>query len=98
MSLTRKMSSLLGWMALGLLGLPSRRVQQRWASFHSTSLPALPLLASPAERPALLAHLSPAWLQVDEPVPEGELLLAVENKTPKQDCFVFQRITGGLNR
>eukprot|EP00775_Hariotina_reticulata_P002831 gene2831-3124_t len=39
-----------------------------------------------------------AKVQVDEPVPEGELLLAVENKTPKQDCFVFQRITGGLNR
>lgn len=34
----------------------------------------------------------------DDPVPEGEVLLSVENKSPIQDSFQFQRVTGGLTR
>jgi hypothetical protein len=31
-------------------------------------------------------------------VPEGEVVLTVENKSPLHDTFQFQRITGGLTR
>jgi hypothetical protein len=31
-------------------------------------------------------------------VPEGEVMLTVENKSPLHDTFQFQRITGGLTR
>ncbi len=31
-------------------------------------------------------------------VPQGELVLAVENKTPIHDVFQFQKVTGGLAR
>jgi hypothetical protein len=34
----------------------------------------------------------------DEPVCEGEVLLSFENKSPIQDTFQFQRISGGLTR
>jgi hypothetical protein len=31
-------------------------------------------------------------------VPEGEVVLTVENKSPLHDSFQFQRISGGLTR
>ena len=34
----------------------------------------------------------------DDYVPEGEVVLMVENKSPMHDCFQFQRISGGLTR
>lgn len=37
-------------------------------------------------------------LEEGEPVPEGEVLLSYENKSPIQDSFGFKRITSGLTR
>jgi hypothetical protein len=34
----------------------------------------------------------------DEQVCDGEVVLSFENKSPIQDTFQFQRISGGLTR
>lgn len=31
-------------------------------------------------------------------MPEGEVVLAVENKSPLHETFQFQRVSGGLTR
>jgi hypothetical protein len=37
-------------------------------------------------------------VQQEDYLPEGEVVLTVENKLPLHDTFQFQRISGGLTR
>lgn len=56
----------------------------------------MPLKTEPA---ALSSHLLDCHVLIqDGGVPEGEVVLSHENKSPIQDTFQFQRITGGITR
>lgn len=74
---------ILPWHALSLPLMRSRH----------TPLP-LPIWAAPV-CVCLRAGVHP---QEEESVPEGEVVLTVENKSPLHDVFQFQRINGGLTR
>lgn len=43
-------------------------------------------------------RFGPAHCMQEDYVPEGEVVLTVENKSPLHDTFQFQRINGGLTR
>lgn len=42
--------------------------------------------------------MSSLLLLQEDYMPEGEVVLTVENKSPVHDTFQFQRISGGLTR
>lgn len=49
-------------------------------------------------KPVALVNWTLRALLQDDVVPEGEVLLSHENKSPIQESFQFQRITGGITR
>jgi hypothetical protein len=49
-------------------------------------------------QPQPLCLMSCCVLLQDEPACDGEVVLSFENKSPIQETFQFQRISGGLIR